>query len=281
MCPFTGNSKKSSNNSNNSHWSSAHASDMTWPDSEATPLNGQQHSSGLYSGRISSNPWNNRSGGGDQPHNNTTNWNNSQEEIEPSSDKLSSELEELEISDEGGQPLNNEGHQRLRNSDSDAMKDGVPTSTQVMEDPLESGTEGGLWRGHVSRSSMGSTSSINSAGSSSSWKGGSNNGGRSSSTGNYQRSGSPRKHSGKYDGNRTMSTSSGGKPATKHMVKPKKHVMDIDEALDSLQGEPSGWGNLPSPKPTDVDTGTEVWGIPEDIKQKMKKEASTRNGQYF
>ena len=60
------------------------------------------------------------------------------------------------------------------------MKDGVSSSSNVIsggEDTLEGGpiNEGVLWRGHISRSSMGSSSSVNSAGSNSSWKGGSGN----------------------------------------------------------------------------------------------------------
>lgn len=290
---FSGNNKKSSSN-NNSHWSTGHAPDMTWnptSDNEATPIEGGQNPR-LYN-RTSSNPWSTNnsqtSSNRDQPYyNDVSNWNNSQEDFDPTqtnSDKMCSDLEELEITD-GGPSHDSNGHQRLRNFDSDTMKDGVSSSSQVIgggEDPLDGGsvTEGGLWRGHISRSSMGSSSSVNSAGSNSSWKGGansSNNGGRSSSTGNYQRSASPRKH-GKYDNNSRSLPTSGGKPPIKHSIKPKKSVVDIDEAMDSLQGEPSGWGNLPSPKPTDVDTGTDVWGIPDDIKQKMKKEVSTRNGQ--
>ena len=115
------------------------------------------------------------------------------------------------------------GSGRFRNSDSDAMKDGVSPSVHIsdLQDEFLEGTggegggrggEGGLWRGHLSRSSMGSTSSVNSAGSSSSWKGGST-GSRTSNGGgnggnNYQRAASPRKH-GRYENHRNMSATSG------------------------------------------------------------------------
>ena len=48
-----------------------------------------------------------------------------------------------------------------------------------------------------------------------------------------------------------------------------KKPVDLDDAIDALQNEPSGWGDLPSPKQSEVDTGTEVWGIPDDVKEKM------------
>ncbi len=165
---------------------------------------------------------------------------------------------------------------RLHNSDSDAVKDGVSSGTHIQDDPLEGVpvNEGSLWRGHISRNSMGSSSSVNSAGSNSSWKG-SNNGTNNRPNGNgngYQRAASPRKH-GRYD--RSMSTTSSKGLPKFPPAKPKK-VMDLEDTVDSLQSEPSGWGDLPSPQPTNVDTGTEVWGIPDDIKKKMKIGAQTR-----
>ena len=66
-----------------------------------------------------------------------------------------------------------------------------------------------------------------------------------------------------------MSTGSGAKL---HIRKIKKPTTDLDDALESLQSEPSGWGDLPSPKPTDMDNGTEIWGVaPDDMhRPKMK-----------
>ena len=168
--------------------------------------------------------------------------------------------------------------QRFRNSDSDAMKDGTSMYShssyirESPEDPQEGFSgEGGIWRGHPSRSSMGSTSSVNSAGSSSSWKGGS-----MSRSGSYQRSSSPRKQT-RFDNHRTVPITGIGR-GSKFPLKPKKPVMDLDDAIESLHNEPSGWGDLPSPKPTDMDTGTEVWGIPDDVKMNMKKKNVRRNG---
>ncbi len=57
----------------------------------------------------------------------------------------------------------------------------------------------------------------------------------------------------------------------------KKTVPDLGEGLDTLHNEPSGWGELPSPKDTDPDNGTEFWGIPpEDIKRQQLKEKAAR-----
>lgn len=69
----------------------------------------------------------------------------------------------------------------------------------------------------------------------------------------------------------SSSGGSGRVPSGRYSCK-KKPVMDLGDAIENLQSEPSGWGDLPSPKQTTIDTGTEVWGIPDDVKQKMKKE---------
>lgn len=62
------------------------------------------------------------------------------------------------------------------------------------------------------------------------------------------------------------STGSGAK-----VRKMKKVSSGLDDALESLHSEPSGWGDLPSPKPTDVDNGTEIWGVaPDDLHRKSK-----------
>ena len=53
--------------------------------------------------------------------------------------------------------------------------------------------------------------------------------------------------------------------------KGRKPTVELDSALVSLHSEPSGWGDLPSPKPTDVDNGTEIWGVaPDDIHRKSR-----------
>ena len=127
--------------------------------------------------------------------------------------------------------------------------------------PLRKRAGGVGFRGHPSRSSMGSTSSVNSIGSSSSWKG-------TNRQAAYQHS--PRKQ-GRYDSYRSPSVSSLGKGSGRHSLKTKKPVLDIEDAIESLHSEPSGWGELPSPKVSNVDTGTQVWGIPDDVKEKMKK----------
>ncbi len=38
----------------------------------------------------------------------------------------------------------------------------------------------------------------------------------------------------------------------------------------SLQNVSSGWGELPSPKPTDLDCGSECWGVPPDDLEKKR-----------
>lgn len=128
---------------------------------------------------------------------------------------------------------------------------------------------------------MGSSSSI---GSNSSWKGsgtstgGGNRTGSSSYHHHHQRSASPRKQV--YSSQRSTSVSSSGanngggsgrSSSSGRFVPKKKPIMDLDDAIESLHCEPSGWGELPSPKQSGIDMGTELWGIPDDMKQKMKK----------
>lgn len=83
-------------------------------------------------------------------------------------------------------------------------------------------------------------------------------------------------HTCRYDSqSSTVSNSSGAK--LHNIRKIKKPSSGLDDALESLHSEPSGWGDLPSPKPTDVDNGTEIWGVaPDDIHRKPK----TLNGMY-
>jgi hypothetical protein len=131
----------------------------------------------------------------------------------------------------------------------------------------------GVWR---SRNSIGSTSSVNSVGSNSSWKTASGNNSR---MGTYQRSASPRKHSRHENHHhRSLSTSSNGARTPGRFNSKKKPIIDLDDAIENLQCEPSGWGDLPSPRQSEVDTGTEVWGIPDDLKQKMKHSDQSNNG---
>jgi len=64
----------------------------------------------------------------------------------------------------------------------------------------------------------------------------------------------------------------------KNRLKSKKNTPDLGEGLDALHSEPSGWGELPSPKDTDPDNGTEVWGVPpEDLKRQQMKEKAVRS----
>lgn len=64
---------------------------------------------------------------------------------------------------------------------------------------------------------------------------------------------------------------SNGSGAKLHIRKLKKPMSGLDDALECLHSEPSGWGELPSPKPEDVDNGTEIWGIaPDDVHRKIK-----------
>ena len=153
-------------------------------------------------------------------------------------------------------------------SDSDPSKD-FASSSQSLREAVEN-QEGALgdgsgWRIQQSRGSVGSTSSVNSVGSSSSWRNtraGSN--GSGGGGGNYARSTSPRKNSN-HSGNSYV-----GKSSSRYSSKGKKPVLDL-HVVDSLNDAPNGWGELPSPGTTDLDTGTEVWGIPEDVKKRMNR----------
>ena len=79
----------------------------------------------------------------------------------------------------------------------------------------------------------------------------------------------------RYDSQSSAVSSSSG--AKLHVRKLKKPMSGLDDALECLHSEPSGWGDLPSPKPTDVDNGTEIWGVsPDDIHRKIKH----ANGTY-
>ena len=64
---------------------------------------------------------------------------------------------------------------------------------------------------------------------------------------------------------------SSGSSMKLHVRKAKKPSSGLDDALESLHSEPSGWGDLPSPKLTDVDNGTEIWGVaPDDMHRKSR-----------
>ncbi len=53
----------------------------------------------------------------------------------------------------------------------------------------------------------------------------------------------------------------------------KNKAMEYEEGYDSFQCEPSGWGELPSPKPSDLDNGTEFWGVPpDDLERQLRAE---------
>ena len=153
-------------------------------------------------------------------------------------------------------------------SESLKLKKDQADGTDIRHSPNNESPEGdasvdGPWR---SRNSIGSTSSVNSVGSNSSWKGNSTRLANS-----YQRSSSPRKQ-GRYENHRSISVSSSSSRTSTRYTSKKKPVIDLDDAIENLQCEPSGWGDLPSPKQSNIDTGTEVWGIPDDVKQKMKKD---------
>lgn len=61
--------------------------------------------------------------------------------------------------------------------------------------------------------------------------------------------------------------------------KPKKSLAELEGGLGSLHCEPSGWGELPSPKPCDVDNGTELWGVPPvDQSRLINKVGETKKG---
>lgn len=60
----------------------------------------------------------------------------------------------------------------------------------------------------------------------------------------------------------------------KNFPRKSKKVADYEEGLGSLQNAPSGWGELPSPKLTDLDNGTEFWGIPPaDLERQGREKA--------
>ena len=65
----------------------------------------------------------------------------------------------------------------------------------------------------------------------------------------------------------------GGSGKTRKKQKP---AVDLGDALGALQSEPSGWGELPSPKPNENDTGTECWGVPPDLKERLERGGSQK-----
>lgn len=79
-------------------------------------------------------------------------------------------------------------------------------------------------------------------------------------------------HVHRYDSqSSSASSTSGGKTR-----KGKKPTVALDDALEMLHSEPSGWGELPSPKPSDVDNGTEIWGVaPDDMHRKNKSSSKS------
>lgn len=64
----------------------------------------------------------------------------------------------------------------------------------------------------------------------------------------------------------SMSSSGMGNVAAAYKNrKAKTSIAELEDGLESLQHEPSGWGDLPSPKPeSEIDNGTELWGVPPD-----------------
>ena len=81
--------------------------------------------------------------------------------------------------------------------------------------------------------------------------------------------GSQASSGGRQDGPHGSQASSGGS-STKARKKQKPSV-DLGDALGALQSEPSGWGELPSPKANENDTGTECWGVPPDLKERLER----------
>ena len=69
----------------------------------------------------------------------------------------------------------------------------------------------------------------------------------------------------------------GGGGSKMSRTKKQKPVVDLEDALESLHSEPSGWGELPSPQPNEKDNGTEFWGVPPDMRERMIKERSGQN----
>ncbi|XP_019849214.1 PREDICTED: trinucleotide repeat-containing gene 6B protein-like isoform X2 [Amphimedon queenslandica] len=280
--------------------SSSSAPDSNWSNSSATSPDSASDSnpsiqSNKFSGRGSDGPWNNQprqQQSHDQTWPSSSNHWVSDEDSYSNSDPITEEGLSNEMSDGfqgsstrgpdkatgGGRQLNevweDESARQKKHLETTSCRDVKSPSNESVDgggDSTVGGEGGGVWR---SRNSMGSTSSVNSVGSSSSWK--------TSNTriNNYNRSNSPRKGTGmgggRYESHRSLSVSSNGgggigRGSSRFSGK-KKPVMDLDDAIESLHSEPSGWGDLPSPKPTGIDTGTEVWGIPDDVKQKMKKD---------
>ena len=159
-------------------------------------------------------------------------------------------------------------------SESDTVRDFASSSTHSLRESMEGrtgceGTAGGGWRLHQSRGSVGSTSSVNSVGSSSSWRSGraGSNGAGNGGGVLYQRATSPRKGSN-HGGPPFMAGGVGGKLGGRYNGKSKKPMLDL-HISETIHNEPSGWGELPSPRSASLDTGTEVWGIPEDVKKRM------------
>lgn len=81
------------------------------------------------------------------------------------------------------------------------------------------------------------------------------------------RSSSPRKLSSRCDS--TPGSSSLGRGAALILPRPRKSIAELEGGLESLHCAPSGWGDLPSPKTSDIDKGTDYWGIPPDDLAKM------------
>ena len=83
--------------------------------------------------------------------------------------------------------------------------------------------------------------------------------------------------SSQSDGTDHPSYASNGMAAGKiRKIKPKSQH-DYEDGLDSLQSEPSGWGELPSPRPSDLDNGTEFWGVPpDDLERQRRAEKASR-----
>lgn len=60
----------------------------------------------------------------------------------------------------------------------------------------------------------------------------------------------------------------------KNYPRKSKKLAEYEEGLVSLQSAPSGWGELPSPKITNSDNGTEFWGVPpDDLERQMREKA--------
>lgn len=77
----------------------------------------------------------------------------------------------------------------------------------------------------------------------------------------------PQPSSNSYGSNGSLGPVKNRRPRTKS---------DYEEGLDSLLSEPSGWGELPSPKPSDLDNGTEPWGVPPDDLDRQQRREKTK-----